>query len=199
MFKRRLLELQSWKASGNRLRGQRQEEQPFSPAPKATAQTDEAVPSRSSGHRGQSPSGTSRGRFPCRDFLKGKCTNASRGCWHPPVCLNYKSETGCAFGKKCRFRHVEIDGQPNKKSEKSGFKGSVALLMETVQLGCVSHDSSPRKSILRKEGQLGSKHAVKFSRGTWHHKTNRERKGPSRGAIQKREPHERNPCSPTFS
>ena len=146
------------------------------PHQKARAQTDEKLPSKSSGHRGEYQSGT-RGRCPCRDFLKGKCTNSSCNYWHPPVCLNYKSETGCAYGKKCRFRHVEIDGQPSKKSKKSGGKGSVALLKESIQLGCVSHDSHPRKSVLWKDGQLGPKHTVKFSMGPWHHLKDRERKG----------------------
>ena len=58
-------------------------------------------------------------------------------------------------------------------------------------MGCVPQDSHPRKSILRKEGKLGSNHAVKFSKGTWHPIKNRERKGPSRGIIQKCEPHDR--------
>ena len=74
-------------------------------------------PSKSSGHR-----------IPCWDFLKRKCTNSSCNYWHPPVLLNYKSETGYANGKKFRFRHVEIDCQPTRKSKKSGCKGSVALL-----------------------------------------------------------------------
>ena len=40
--------------------------------------------------------------------------------WHSPVCLHYKSESGCTFVEKCRFRHVEADGHPSKKSKKSG-------------------------------------------------------------------------------
>ena len=51
---------------------------------------------------------------------------------HPPVCLNYKSESGCKNGDKCRFRHVEADGEPSNKSKKRGVKGSDALLMESV-------------------------------------------------------------------
>ena len=43
-----------------------------------------------------------------------------------------------------------------------------------------------------------SNRGVRFSKGTWHLKKNRERKGPSSGIIQKREPHERNPCAPSF-
>ena len=41
-------------------------------------------------------------------------------------------------------------------------------------MGCVSQDSCPRKSILREEGKLGSKRAVKFSKGA--DEKNRERK-----------------------
>ena len=48
------------------------------------------------------------------------------------------------------------------------------------------------------EGRLGSKRTVKFSKGTVHPIKIRERKGPSRGVIQKCEPHERNPCAPRF-
>ena len=42
------------------------------------------------------------------------------------------------------------------------------MVMESIQLGCVSQDSFPRKTILRESGKLGSKHAVKFAKGTWH-------------------------------
>ena len=35
-------------------------------------------------------------------------------------------------------------------------------------MGCVSQDSYPRKSIPREEGRLGSKHAVKYFKCTWH-------------------------------
>ena len=62
--------------------------------------------------------------------------------------LNYKSGTGCAYGKECRFRHVEAEETPSKKSKKSGGKGTVALLKDSTQLGCVFHDSHPTKSIL---------------------------------------------------
>ena len=65
-------------------------------------------------------------------------------------------------------------------------------------MGCISQDSYPRKSILREPGRLGSKHAVKFSKGTWHQMYIRERKGPSRGIIQKCAPHERSLCAPKF-
>ena len=56
----------------------------------------------------------------------------------------------------------------------------------------------PRKSTLREPGRLGSKHAVKFCKNTLHQIKIRERKGPSRGIIQKCAPLERCPCAPKF-
>ena len=91
------------------------------------------------------------------------CNYPSCKCWHLPVCLDCKSEKGCVCGDKCRFRHVEADGKPNKKSTKGGAKRSVAIVKESTQLGCVSQDFYQRKSILRDPGKLGTKHAVTFS------------------------------------
>ena len=62
---------------------------------------------------------------------------------------------------------------------------------------CVSRFSS--ENVYSKERRkMGSKHAVKFSKGTWHHIDFRERKSPSRGVTEKCEPHERNPCASMF-
>ena len=88
---------------------------------------------------------------------KPSCKN-----WHPPVCQNCKSATGCKYGRTCFFRHVEAEEKPSKKSKKGGVKESVALLKESTQLGCAFQDSYPRKSFLRKKGKLGSKRAVNF-------------------------------------
>ena len=74
----------------------------------------------------------------------------------------------------------------------------MALLKEFIQQGCVSQESHPRISFLRKEGKLGSNHTVKFSKVTWHHIKIRERKGPSQGVIRKCQPQERNPRAPKF-
>ena len=111
--------------------------------------------------------------IPCR-YKNRK--NTSCRFWHPPVCQNYKSETGCKYGRTCFFRHVEAEEKPSRKSKKSGAKGSVALLKESTQLGCVSQDSYPRKSIPREKGKMGSKHAVKFSKGTWHQQKIRKKR-----------------------
>ena len=71
--------------------------------------------------------------------------------WHPPLCLNYKSEKRCVHGDKCHVRHVEAERKPSKKSRKSGAKGSFALLKESIQLGCVSQASYPRKFNVNQE------------------------------------------------
>ena len=113
-----------------------------------------------------------RSKIPCR---YRSCNNLSCGYWHLPVCQNYRCNTGCTFCDKCRFRHVEAEEKPSKKSKKGGAKGSVALLKESFQVGCVSQDSHPRKSIPRKEGRLASNRTVKFSKGAWHHIKIREK------------------------
>ena len=127
-----------------------------------------------------------------------KCKNPSCKFWHLPVRQNYKSEKGCAYGDRRHFRRVEAEGKPNKKSKKGCAKGSVAILKESFQLGCVSQDSCPRTSIQREPGRLGSKHAAKFSKGTWHQIKIRERTGPSRGVIQQCASHGRSLCAPSF-
>ena len=44
-------------------------------------------------------------------------------------------------------RHTEVDSQPSKKPKKSGGKGSVALLKNSKQLGCVFQDMGPKRSV----------------------------------------------------
>ena len=73
-------------------------------------------PQKSSSSGGESPSST-RVKIPCTFPLREKCTYPSCNFWHPPVCLNYKSESGCKYGDTCRC--VEADGQPSKTSKKS--------------------------------------------------------------------------------
>ena len=53
------------------------------------------------------------------------------------------------------------NGQPSKKSKKGGSKGSIALLLESQKMCCVSQGSYPRESIPRERGKFGSKHAKK--------------------------------------
>ena len=130
---------------------------------KAPTQIDGRKPYIFRPPRGASPSGL-KGRKPCHNFLKGKCTKPPCDLWHPPVCLIHKSESGCKYGDKCKLLHIEAGGQPSKRPKKGGAKGSVALLKETCQLGCMSHDSPQRKSILRENGKLRSNHTLKLSK-----------------------------------
>ena len=92
------------------------------------------------------------------------CEDPSCNYVHLPVWQNHKSKAGCIHGKKCRLRHVDAEVQPNKKSKK---------VQEYLQLGCVFPDAYPKSP-----GAHGT--ILKI----------RERKGPSRGIIQKREPRE---------
>ena len=61
-----------------------------------------------------------------------------------------------------------------------------------------SQDSHPRKSILRKKRKIGITSRRQILQRHVAPEKNRERKGPSRGIIQKCEPHERSPCAPRF-
>ena len=60
----------------------------------------------------------------------------------------------CEYGDEYHSRHVEAQGKPNKMLEKDCAKRSVVLLKESIQLGCVSQDSYPRKSVPRETGRL---------------------------------------------
>ena len=120
-------------------------------------------------------------------ILNGKCTDPC-DCWHPPVCQNYKSESGCKFGDICLFRHSEVDGQPKKK---------VASLKESIQLGCVSQDTVPPKKLFHGKVEKWDQIAPSQSpKGTLHHTKMGEKRVHRKRVIQKCEPQERNPCAP---
>ena len=68
------------------------------PSPNSFMQQDERKASRTRSPRGKSPSGR-MSRWPCKDYLKGTCTNSFCEKWHPPECLFYKTKSGCRFGK----------------------------------------------------------------------------------------------------
>ena len=136
--------------------------QPY-PSPSSSTRQNERNASRTRSPRGQSPSGR-MSRLPCKDYLKGTCTNSFCEKWRPPECLFYKSENGCRFGEKCSYSHREVEEQPSKRSKKNGGKCAVAMLKKTEhhqrtgrpvmnayssntrQLGCVFQDMEPPKS-----------------------------------------------------
>ena len=93
---------------------------------------------------------------------------------------------------------------PAKSRRKEVLKEQLVAFLKyrKVQIGCVSQDSDPKMSILRKVGELrlnaSAGLTVTFSGCTWYQIKIRERKGPSQGIIQKCEPHVRNPFAPKF-
>ena len=114
-------------ASGNKGNGQGRKGRSSSPASHSKAKrTDGEEHKSSQGSGNKQENSREKSEIPCRFKL---CKNPSCGFWHPPVCLNYKSERGCIHGDKCHFRHVEAEGKPSMKSKK-GPKGSVAILKE---------------------------------------------------------------------
>ena len=154
------------------------------PSPNSFMQQNERNASRTRCPRGKSTSGR-MSRWPCKDYLKGTCTNSFCEKLHPPECLFYMTKSGCRFGEKCSYAHRQVDEQPSKRCQKNGDKSAVAMLKKhelydrtgkpvvsrdtrhehrgpdvcnssnTRQLGCVFQDMTPPKSILRK----GTRHA----------------------------------------
>ena len=97
------------------------------PSPNSFMQQNKRNASRTRSPRGKSPSGR-MSRWPCKDYLKGICTNSFCEKWHPPECLFCKSENGCRFGEKCSYAHRQVDEQPSKRSKKNDDKSAVAML-----------------------------------------------------------------------
>ena len=61
--------------------------------------------------RGKSPSGR-MSRWPCKDDLRGTCTNSFCEKWHPPECLFHKTKSGCRFGKSAHTHIVRLINSP---------------------------------------------------------------------------------------
>ena len=137
---------------------------------------------------------------PCKDYLKGTCTNSFCEKWHPPECLFYKSENGCRFVEKCSYAHRQNDEQPSKRSKHSGDKSAVAVLKITRQLGYVFQDMEPLKSssILRKSSNIRKPiRCVRFTKAVVRHANIRDQ-NPSLGMICPGDPHQRNTNAPKF-
>ena len=158
------------------------------PSPNSFMRQNERNASRTRSSRGKGPSGRMF-RWPCKDCLKGTCTNSFCKKWHPPECLFYKSKGGCRFGEKCSYLHRQVEEQPSKRSKKNGDKSTVAMLKKhepydrtvrpvvcdssnTRQLDCVFQDMEPPKSssILRKSTDMPKPiQRVKFTKAIARH------------------------------
>ena len=124
MFKRRLMEFQSWH---NDLWKQWQKSETkrtfvFSRT-RAKAQTDGKMPSKESGRRGKSPSGKG-GRIPCRNFLWRRCTSGFHG--RNPCAPKFveRTQDETFYPERC-VRRVAWDLAKNvyklKSTDKSAF------------------------------------------------------------------------------
>ena len=105
-----------WKTNGQCSKGRhdmnkRAKMTPSNYSPSYFMQQNERKESRTRSPRGKSPS-KRMFRLPCKDYLKGTCTNSFCEKWHPPECLFYKSENGCRFGEKCSYAHRQVEEQP---------------------------------------------------------------------------------------
>ena len=100
---------------------------PSNPSPNSFMQQNERKSSRTRSPRGKSPSGRMF-RLPCKDYLKGTCTNSFCEMWHPPECLFYKTKSGCRFGEKCSYEHRQVDEQPSKRSKKNDDQSAAAMV-----------------------------------------------------------------------
>ena len=136
-------------------------------------QQNERNASRTRSPRGKSPSGR-MSRWPCKDYLKGTCTNSFCEKWHPPECLFYKSESGCRFGKKCSYAHRQVDEQPSKRSKKNGDKSAVAMLKKHEYTGrpVVNRDTSIKYTGLRIPGYGAAEVFIDFTEELRHTETN---------------------------
>ena len=103
---------------------------------------------------------------------------------HPPVCRNSKSGNRCIYGNNCFYRHADGEEKPSKRSKSESTQGADAILKEKKVQGCVSQNSDPKKSLLRKTGQMrlnaSAGHATKFLGRTWYEiQIRKKKKGPS--------------------
>ena len=188
------------------------------PAPKAATPSEPSMTrgrsvSRKRSIRGKSNPGVIL-RQPCRYYLKGTCTRSPCEYCHPPECQFYKTESGCRAGDKCLFPHHKVDEQPKKKPKKgyyshkrreSNDKNAVAIVKIEPQLGCVSQDSEALVSQRGKQSRgnpmqkvLGPIRRVRLTQSTLRQASIHEKKEPSLGKIQVKNPHQRSPHAMKF-
>ena len=137
------------------------------PSPSSSTRQNERNASRTRSPRGKSPSGR-MSRWPCKDYLKGTCTNSFCIRWYPPECMFYKTKSGCRFGEKCSYAHRQVDEQPGKRSKKNDDKSAVAILKKydlqdrTWQL-VVNRDEShyrSRQPVVKRDTRHELKHGL---------------------------------------
>ena len=150
-------------ATGNSGGVHRRQGQSSSPAPNSKAKTDGEgeKPSKDSRNRDENSS-DKRGTIPCR---YRNCNNPSCSSWHPPVCLNYKFETGCTFGNKCFFRlkeSIQLNCVCLKTERRNiGIKTSRQIIIQK----CVPHERSLCAPEFEERSQEETLHQERCARG----------------------------------
>ena len=122
-------------------------------SPSSSTRQNERKASRTRSPRGKSPSGR-MSRWPCKDYLKGTCTNSFCEKWHPPECLFSKTKSGCRFGEKCSYAHRQVDEQFRKRFRKNDDKSAAAMLKkydvhDKTGQRFVNHDKSHDRTCQR--------------------------------------------------
>ena len=69
------------------------------------------------------------------------------------MCRDNKFGNRCIYGSNCLYRNADGEEKPSKKSKTESTQGAVAILKEKKVQSCVSQNSGPKKSILRKAEQ----------------------------------------------
>ena len=77
------------------------------PSPGSSTQQSVKNASRTRSPRGRSPNGR-MSRWPCKDYLKGTCTNSFCEKWHPPECLFTSPRKDADLGKSALMRIARL-------------------------------------------------------------------------------------------
>ena len=187
------------------------------PSPSSFMRQNERNASRTRSPRGKSPSGR-LSRWPCKEFLKGTCTNSFCERKVSSRMLVLQVREWLSIWVKCSNAHRQVGEQPSKRSKKNADKNAVAMLKKsehhhrrgrpvknayssnTRQLGCVFQDMEPPKSssILRKSSDIRKPiRCVKFTKAVVRHADFRDQ-NPSLGINCPGESHQRSPHAPKF-
>ena len=101
-----------------------------------------------------------KGKSACKNFLKGKCTELSCDLWHPPVCINCKSESGCKYTDYCELRHTEAGGQPSKNSKQlvvysaGSWKIGIESHRQVLQAHVAPSKNSGKKGSIARDAKM---------------------------------------------
>ena len=147
-----------------------------------------------------SPSGK-KDRRPCKEHLDGNCTNPSGNIWHPLLCQNYKSKSGCRFGHLCAFLQRRLMVSRANVRKRAVERHQLTILKGTGQLVCVIQNNELPKSrtnFWKSTQFVRPKRCVRFTKCALRYLEIRERSGPLLAVIKPTSPHGRSCYAPIF-